>query len=75
MFVTSKQKAKSWGISDRRVRNLCAQGRIPGAYQEGRIWRIPHDSVKPADERFSRNQININVSNRQKLALYTQIRE
>ena len=45
MFVTSKQKAKSWGISDRRVRNLCAQGRIPGAYQEGRIWRIPHDSV------------------------------
>ena len=71
MFVTSKQKAKSWGISDRRVRNLCAQGRIPGAYQEGRIWRIPHDSVKPADERFSRNQININVLEEKLIKLKT----
>lgn len=40
------------GISDRRVRILCAEGKIPGAYQQGRGWKIPADAVKPADGRY-----------------------
>lgn len=52
MFMTVKQAAKKWGISDRRVRNLCAAGKIPGAYQEGRGWKIPKDATKPADGRY-----------------------
>lgn len=52
MFITVKQAAEKWGISDRRVRNLCAAGKIPGAYQEGRGWKIPKDTVKPADGRY-----------------------
>lgn len=34
--MTVKQVAEKWGLSDCRVRILCAEGRIPGAFQEGR---------------------------------------
>ena len=52
MYITAKQAAEKWGISDRRVRILCSQGKIPGAYQEGRAWKIPYDATKPSDERY-----------------------
>ncbi len=52
MFMTVKQAAEKWGISDRRVRILCAEGKIPGAYQEGRGWKIRLDAEKPADGRY-----------------------
>lgn len=52
MFMTVKQASEKWGISDRRIRVLCSEGKIPGAYQEGRIWKIPLDAKKPADGRY-----------------------
>lgn len=52
MFMTVKRAAEKWGISDRRIRVLCAEGKIPGAYQEGRGWKIPLDAEKPADGRY-----------------------
>ncbi len=52
MFLTVKQIAEKWGISDRRVRVLCKSGKIPGAFQEGRGWKIPIDAIKPADSRY-----------------------
>ena len=52
MFMTIKEASIKWGISDRRTRTLCSQGKIPGAYQEGRKWKIPIDALKPADGRF-----------------------
>lgn len=52
MFITVKQAAVKWGISDRRVRILCAEGKIAGACQEGRGWKIPADAEKPADARY-----------------------
>ena len=52
MYITVKQAAEKWGISDRRVRILCSEGKIPGAYQEGRSWKIPHDASKPTDGRY-----------------------
>lgn len=52
MFMTVKQAAEKWGISDRRVRTLCAEDRIPGSYRSGRSWVIPADAVKPADGRY-----------------------
>ncbi|HRT81667.1 MAG TPA: helix-turn-helix domain-containing protein, partial [Oscillospiraceae bacterium] len=55
MFMTVKQAAEKWGISDRRVRVLCSEGKIPGAFQEGRGWKIPIDADKPADGRFKSN--------------------
>ena len=52
MFMTVKQASEKWGISDRRIRVLCADGKISGAYQEGRSWKIPADARKPADGRY-----------------------
>ena len=52
MYITVKQAAEKWGISDRRVRILCFEGKIPGAYQEGRAWKIPYDATKPTDKRY-----------------------
>lgn len=52
MFMTVKQSSEKWGISDRRIRVLCTEGKIPGAYREGRAWKIPIDADKPADGRY-----------------------
>jgi len=52
MYITVKQAAEKWGISDRRVRVLCSEGKITGACQEGRAWKIPHDAAKPTDGRY-----------------------
>lgn len=52
MYITVNQAAKKWGLSDRRVRNLCSAEKIPGAYREGRAWKIPSDATKPTDGRY-----------------------
>jgi excisionase family DNA binding protein len=51
--MTTKQAAEKWGISDRRVRVLCGDGKIPGAVKDGKSYKIPMDAVKPADGRKS----------------------
>jgi filamentation induced by cAMP protein fic len=56
VYITAKQAAEKWGISDRRVRILCSQGKIPGAYQQGRAWKIPYDATKPTDERYKNKE-------------------
>ncbi|MBR6120184.1 MAG: Fic family protein [Oscillospiraceae bacterium] len=52
MYMTAKEAAAKWSVSDRRIRVLCSGGKIAGAYQEGRGWKIPIDAEKPADGRF-----------------------
>lgn len=52
MFMTVKDASEKWGISDRRIRVLCSEGKIIGAYQEGRGWKIPIDAQKPTDGRY-----------------------
>lgn len=71
MFMTVKQTAEKWGISDRRVRILCAAGKIPGAFQEGRGWKIPTDAVKPADGRFKSSESLLKIIDRKKAELDT----
>ena len=56
MYMTVKEAAEKWGISDRRIRVLCSEGKIAGAFQEGRGWKIPADAEKPADGRYKKNQ-------------------
>lgn len=69
MFMTTKQAAERWGISDRRVRILCAEGKISGAYQEGRGWKIPADAVKPADGRYRSAENLLDMIDRKKQEL------
>ena len=50
--VTCRIKYSLWGISDRRVQELCAKGRMPGAQRlVEKIWVIPKNTPKPVDGR------------------------
>ena len=51
MYISVQKAAKKWGLSDRRVRLLCEQGRIAGAFHEGRAWKIPAEALRPVDAR------------------------
>lgn len=50
-YLTVKQTAKLWGISERRIINLIKDGRIPGSFKNGMCWSIPKDAHKPVDKR------------------------
>jgi hypothetical protein len=39
-------------LSTRRVRILCAKGRIDGEMTFGSNWAIPADALKPIDKRI-----------------------
>lgn len=69
MYMTVRQAAEKWGLSDRRVRILCAEGKIPGAFQEGRGWKIPVDAFKPADGRFKSAESLLDRIDREKAEL------
>ena len=69
MYMTVKEAAAKWGISDRRIRVLCSEGKIPGAYQEGRGWKIPIDAEKPADGRFRSKESIFSQIDRKKAEL------
>lgn len=56
MAITTKQAAEKWGISDRRVRALCANGQIAGAFREGKFWYIPETAQKPQDNRLKKEE-------------------
>ncbi len=46
-YLSVVQIAKKWNISERSVRNYCAQGKINGAFLTGKTWNIPEDATKP----------------------------
>ena len=53
-YATTVDKAKEWGISQRRVSIYCKEGRIEGAELLGRTWFIPKEAKKPIDQRRQR---------------------
>jgi len=50
-YITAKEAAIQWGISDRRVLQYCNEQKIEDAQKIGGIWLIPKDAKKPADGR------------------------
>lgn len=46
-YINVNQAAEKWKVSERSVRNYCAQGKIPGAVLNGKTWKIPENSEKP----------------------------
>ena len=49
--------AKKWGLSERGVQALCAQGKIEGATRFGRSWMIPKDAERPIDGRTKAGKV------------------
>lgn len=46
-YLSVSEIAKKWHLSERAVRNYCAQGRVSGAFLTGKTWNIPEDAQKP----------------------------
>ena len=53
-FMSAREAARRWGISQRRVALLCAEGRIENATIIGNMWIIPATAEKPLDKRSAR---------------------
>lgn len=71
MAMTVKQASEKWNISDRRVRVLCENGQIDGAYRIGKIWYIPDTADKPADGRIKAKISLISLIEKKKAELDT----
>ena len=50
-YIKVSEAAAKWGISARRVRVLCEQGRIAGVERKGNLYMIPEDAERPIDAR------------------------
>lgn len=46
-YISVEEAAKIWNLSERSARNYCSQGRVPGAFLEGKTWKIPSNAEKP----------------------------
>ena len=46
-YLSVSQMAKKWNMSERTVRNYCAQNKIPGAFLTGKTWNIPENAERP----------------------------
>ena len=46
-YLSVAKIAEKWNVSERSVRNYCAQGRVPGAFLTGKTWNIPENAQKP----------------------------
>ena len=50
-MMTIKEAAAQWGLTERRVNELCRAGRINGACKNNNRWEIPINAEKPLDLR------------------------
>lgn len=50
-FMSAREAAIKWGISQRRVAILCSENRIENAKMVGNMWIIPAEAKKPIDAR------------------------
>ena len=57
-YMTTSDAVQKWNISERRIRQLLAEGRIEGAIKIGGNWNIPVDAEKPLDKRIMKPDNN-----------------
>jgi len=50
-YITVKDAARTWNVTERQVIKYLAHERIPGAMKIGNTWLIPKDAQKPEDRR------------------------
>ena len=53
-YMSAREAADKWGISQRRVAVLCSENRIDNATMVGNMWIIPTTAEKPVDARSTR---------------------
>ena len=57
-FYSVAEIAKKWDISERSVRNYCAEGRVCGAVLVGKTWKIPADAEKPTRRKRGQSSLS-----------------
>ena len=50
-YITTKEAAKQWNITERMVVYHCSGGRVLGAQKMGNTWLVPKAAEKPIDGR------------------------
>ncbi len=60
-YIGVKEAAAKWGLSDRRVRLLCSEGKIEGACKLEWSWTLPEDTPRPSDGRSMRHLKNLDM--------------
>lgn len=59
-YITVEKAAELWKLSQRSVRNYCAEGRVAGSFLDGGVWRIPSTAAKPKrKKRHSKKKSNL----------------
>ncbi len=61
-FISAKEAAEKWNISQRRVSVLASENRIKGAMMVGNMWIIPSNAEKPIDKRTVRYEKSKSVT-------------
>ena len=70
-YLSVNEIAKKWNISQRSVRNYCAQGRVNGAFLTGKTWNIPEDGQKPERSNKRKQQPTLlNILQKEKASQY-----
>lgn len=72
-YLSAAEAAKKWKISERSVRNYCAQGRVAGAVLKGKTWKIPADAEKPqrSNTKAAKAQTLLEILQREKANKYS----
>ncbi len=63
-YIKVSKAAEKWGISTRRVRVLCAEGKIDGVIRKGNLYMIPANATKPMDGRMNRSAFLTLIENK-----------
>jgi len=66
-WITPKQAADKWQITERRVEALCSNGQVEGATKLSRVWLIPKNATKPIDGRTKEARKRKSINKKQKL--------
>ena len=55
-YITVREAAEKWQVSQRQAQQYCIDGRIPGAVKFSGAWAIPADAPKPSDPRRAKGR-------------------
>ena len=64
-YISVREAAARWDISERQVQKLCGTERIPGVIRFGNSWAIPEDTKKPTRTAVSKPGPKKKTNNRQ----------
>ncbi len=71
-YIKVSKAAEKWGLSARRVRVMCAEGKIQGVIRKGNLYMIPDNAEKPRDSRLKASSLFDGIS--KKMALLSSMR-